>query len=177
MPAGPLMIEHRLIERMVTVLDRQRATIEGGSPPDNDLLDQAADFMRTYADRCHHGKEEELLFAKLRTKPMSPEMVAAMDRLIADHARSRELVGRMGDLNARSRGGDKAAGTELVAVLGEIAKLYPDHISREDKQFFPAAMRYLSKEESDALLLQFNDFDRKLIHEKYRAVVEGAEKR
>ncbi len=171
------MIEHRLIERMVAVLDKQRATIEGGSPPDNDLLDQAADFMRVYADRCHHGKEEELLFAKLQTKPMSPEMVSAMDRLMADHVRSRELVSRMRDLNARSRGGDAASVSELVAVLGEIAKLYPDHIAREDKQFFPEAMRYLSKEESDAMLQQFNDFDRKLIHQKYRAVVEGAEKR
>lgn len=177
LPAGPLMIEHRLIERMVTVLDRQRAKIAGGSPPDNDLLDAAADFMRTYADRCHHGKEEELLFAKLRTKQMTPEMVAAMDRLIADHVRSRELVGRTRDLNARSRSGDKVAGNELGAVLGELVKLYPDHIYREDKEFFPAAMRYLSKEESDAMLQQFNDFDRKMIHEKYRAVVEGAEKR
>jgi hemerythrin-like domain-containing protein len=171
------MIEHRLIERMVAVLDRQRAAIAGGSPPDNELLDAATDFMRMYADRCHHGKEEELLFAKLQTKSMSPDMVAAMDRLIADHVRSRELVGRVRELNERSKNGDRTVGNELTAVLGEIAKLYPDHIAREDKEFFPLAMRYLSKEESEAMLRQFADFDQKLIHEKYRAVVEGAEKR
>lgn len=171
------MIEHRLIERMVAVLDRQRASIDGGGRPDNDLLDTAADFMRTYADRCHHGKEEELLFAKLKTKEMSADMVAAMDQLIADHARSRQLVGRMRELNGRSRGGEAAAASELVGVLGELVKLYPDHIAREDKHFFPAAMHYLSREESDTLLHQFSEFDRKIIHEKYAAVVEGAEKR
>ncbi|MDW5563579.1 MAG: hemerythrin domain-containing protein [Methanomassiliicoccus sp.] len=171
------MIEHRLIERMITVLDRQRVSVEAGSPPNHGLLDSAVDFMRTYADRCHHGKEEELLFAKLRAKSMVPEMVQAMDRLIADHVRSRALVGRLSELNDRSRGGDLPDGREISKVLGEIVTLYPDHIFREDKQFFPAAMKYLDKEESIALLGQFEEFDRKLIHEKYRAVVEGVERK
>ena len=171
------MIEHRLIERMIKVLEKQKVAIDAGTPPDNDLLDEAFDFMRTYADRCHHGKEEELLFAKLRTKAMSTDMVQAMDRLIADHARSRSLVGRMADLNDRSRGGDASAATELSGILEELTVLYPDHIFREDKQFFPAAMKYLEKGESDALLREFMEFDRKLIHERYKAIVEGAEKR
>lgn len=170
------MIEHRLIERMIKVLDRQRAAIGEGNPPDSDLLDTAVEFMRTYADRCHHGKEEDLLFTKLRTKEMSPDMVQAMDRLIADHARSRALVGRMQEANDRSRRGDASAFQELQGILGELVTLYPDHISREDKQFFPQAMRYLDKKESDDLLLQFKEFDRKLIHERYLAMVEGAEK-
>jgi hypothetical protein len=38
-------------------------------------------------------------------------------------------------------------------------------------------MRYLEKKESDDLLLQFKEFDRRLIHERYVAIVEGAEKR
>jgi len=171
------MIEHRLIERMIKVLDRQRAAIGEGNPPDSDLLDTAVDFMRTYADRCHHGKEEALLFTKLRTKEMSSDMVQAMDRLIADHARSRALVGRMQEANDRSRGGDASASHELQGILAELVTLYPDHISREDKQFFPQAMRYLDRKESDDLLLQFKEFDRKLIHERYAAMVEGAEKR
>ena len=131
------MIEHRLIERMVAVMDRQKRTIDSGGAPDNDLLDTAVDFMSNYADRCHHGKEEELLFSKLRTKPMSPDMVQAMDRLIDDHAWSRAEIGRLRELNANSRGGNAAAAAGISGVLGGLVKLYPDHIFREDKQFFP----------------------------------------
>jgi hemerythrin-like domain-containing protein len=171
------MIEHRLIERMIAVLDRQRKAMGSGSAPDHGLLDAAVDFMRTYADHCHHGKEEELLFSKLSNKSMNHDLVEAMDRLIADHVRSRKLIGQLKEMNDRSRTGDAAAVQEISAVLAELVKLYPDHIFREDKQFFPAAMRYLSKEESDDLLVRFKEFDRKLIHEKYISVVEGVENR
>lgn len=171
------MIEHRLIERMVRVMEKQKNAIDSGSSPDHDLLDTAVDFIMTYADRLHHGKEEDLLFAKLRTKPMSVDMVQEMDRLIADHARSRQLIGRLKELNDSSRGGERSAAKDMIKVLGELVALYPDHISREDKQFFPAAMGYLQREESDALLLRFKEFDSKLMHERYMSVVAGAEKR
>jgi len=176
LPAGPLMIEHRLIERMITVLDHHRKAVEAGSPPDLELLDKAVDFMSNYADRCHHGKEEDLLFSKLRTKPMTPEMVEAMDRLIADHVRSRTLIGQLRELNEQGRGG-AADASGIGRVLAELVSIYPDHIFREDKQFFPQAMRYLDRQESDALIAQFNDFDRKLYHERYSAIVKGAERR
>ncbi|MBI0583740.1 MAG: hemerythrin domain-containing protein [Methanomassiliicoccus sp.] len=177
LPAGPLMIEHRLIERMIAVMDRHRNDIENGTSPDNALLDAIVDFLRTYADRCHHGKEEDLLFTALKSKPMTPDMVMAMDRLIDDHARSRALVRRLGESNARSRGGDASATGDITEAIAGLVSIYPDHIRREDKEFFPAAMKYLTKEESDVMLSEFREFDRKLIHEKYVAVVEGAEKR
>jgi len=56
LPAGPLMIEHRLIERMVSVLVAEQEKISKHNASDTDLLLAAADFFRTYADRCHHGK-------------------------------------------------------------------------------------------------------------------------
>ncbi|NLF01320.1 MAG: cation-binding protein, partial [Anaerolineales bacterium] len=51
------------------------------------------------------------------------------------------------------------------------------HITKEDKVFFPAAMRYFTREEQDAMLEEMWAFDRAMIHEKYRAVVERFEGR
>ena len=65
MPIGPLMIEHRLIERVIKVLPEmsKRMTERGEIEPN--LIDTTVDFIRMYADRTHHGKEEEILFRDL----------------------------------------------------------------------------------------------------------------
>ena len=64
-PIGPLMMEHRTIEGMVTLLASELARIKGGKNADVVLISAAVDFFRTYADRTHHGNEEDLLFKAL----------------------------------------------------------------------------------------------------------------
>ena len=80
LPIGPLMIEHRLIEKMIRLMDREIVRIRENitvSPQfafvDSRFIDAAVDFIRTYADQVHHGKEEDILFAALQEKPLSPE--------------------------------------------------------------------------------------------------------
>ena len=66
MPIAPLMIEHRLIERMVRRIGLERLKLQRGGELDAVFLLEAIDFMRAYADRCHHGKEEDILFNELK---------------------------------------------------------------------------------------------------------------
>ena len=61
---GPLMIEHRLIERMLSVIKNVLGKIESENKVDPVLVDTAVDFIRIYADRTHHGKEEDILFRR-----------------------------------------------------------------------------------------------------------------
>jgi hypothetical protein len=42
--------------------------------------------------------------------------------------------------------------------------------------FFPSSRNYFSDEEDQAMLEEFWEFDRKMIHEKYKSVVEGLER-
>ena len=67
-PIGPLMWEHRIIEKMIDVLRNEIKTITEKSDVNAVLIDQAVDFFRTYADRTHHGKEEDILFRDLAKK-------------------------------------------------------------------------------------------------------------
>lgn len=57
MPIGPLMVEHRWIERVIADLQLRL----GGQAPEKAIdptyVEHVVDFLRTYADRCHHGKE------------------------------------------------------------------------------------------------------------------------
>ena len=79
---GPLMIEHRLIERMITIIKDATLQIESIHKVDSVFVDTAVDFIRMYADRTHHGKEEDILFRELKKKQLSVEHQKIMDELI-----------------------------------------------------------------------------------------------
>ena len=173
---GPLMIEHRLIERMISIIKDALKQIESTQEVDPVFVDTAVDFIRTYADRTHHGKEEDILFRDLSKRVLSAEDQRVMKELIEEHIFGRQTTKALVEANTRYRNGDKTALLDITDKLGIIAEFYPKHIEKEDKIFFPAYMAYLSDEEDQSMLAEFWEFDRKMIHEKYGAVVEGLEK-
>ncbi len=71
-PVGPLMIEHRLIDRMLALLSREHRCIVETENIDYEFLDISINFLKTYLDKFHHGKEEDILFRELAEKPLSP---------------------------------------------------------------------------------------------------------
>jgi len=174
-PRGPLMKEHRLIERVVALLGDELEREKSSGQADHDFILQAAEFMRTYADRCHHGKEEDILFRDLQEKDLSDEHQEMLQRLLDDHAFAREHSGALVEATERYAGGDGDALGRMTECLQALVDLYPAHIATEDDEFFPAAMDYLDDDEQAAMLDEFREFDRELIHEKYRAAVEDLE--
>jgi hemerythrin-like domain-containing protein len=177
MPIGPLMIEHRLIERMVGLLKQEMHAIGEKNEVHLDLIDKGVDFFRTYADRCHHGKEEDILFRDLAKKKLSPEHKKMMDELIQEHVFGRQTVGQLFSAKERYGKGDRDALSEIIGFLKVLVEFYPAHIEKEDQRFFMPCMEYFRTEERDAMLQECWEFDKKLIHEKYRQLVEGFEGR
>ena len=170
---GPLMIEHRLIERMLSALQEILANIESENRVDPVLVDTAVDFIKVYADRTHHGKEENILFRELNHKPLSFEDRQVMNELIEEHILGRQTTKALAEANTRYRNGDATALSDIVDKLQTLIDFYPKHIEKEDKVFFPSSRDYLTDEEDQAMLRAFWEFDRKMIHEKYQSVVEG----
>jgi hemerythrin-like domain-containing protein len=138
-------------------------------------VDTAVDFIRVYADRTHHGKEEDILFRELNNKPLKDEDRQIMQELIEEHVFGRLTTKALEDANTRYRNGDDTALGEIAATLQTLIEFYPKHIEKEDKVFFPSSRKYFSDEEDQAMLAEFWEFDRKMIHEKYQAVVERLE--
>jgi len=168
---GPLMIEHRLIEQMLNVIQRALEQAEKTQAIDPYFVDTAVDFIRVYADRTHHGKEEDIMFRDLRKKQLSNEDRQVMDDLIEEHIFSRNTTKALVEANMRYRRGNEAALGEVTAHLKTLVEFYPKHIKKEDNVFFPASRTYFSDMEDQAMLNEFWEFDRKMIHEKYKAVV------
>jgi hemerythrin-like domain-containing protein len=149
--------------------------IEKEEKVDPIFVDTTVDFIRTYADRTHHGKEEDILFRDLKKMELSEEDERLMNDLIEEHVQGRKITKKLIDANNRYRNGDKSALVEIASNLSSLADFYPKHIEKEDKVFFPAARRYFSEQEDQAMLDEFREFDRKMIHEKYTSVVEAFE--
>lgn len=172
---GPLMIEHRLIERMITLIKQKLNRIETTSQVDPLFIDTVVDFIRIYADRTHHGKEEDILFRELSNKQMLDQDMQIMDELVDEHVLGRKTAKELVEANAQYRMGEKSALAVIVSKLKKLVDFYPKHIEKEDKIFFPAYMKYLSDEEDQLMLKEFYEFDREMIHEKYKLVLQKLE--
>ena len=168
---APLMIEHRLIERMIDLIKSALEQIESECKVDPVFVDTAVDFIRTYADRTHHGKEEGILFRDLDKKDLSAEDRQVMNELIDEHVFGRKTTKALVDANTRYRNDDASALADIADHLKTLVEFYPKHIEKEDKAFFPASRAYFTDEEDQTMLAGFWEFDRKMIHEKYKAVV------
>jgi len=173
---GPLMIEHRLIERMIAVIKDALAQIQSSGKINPHFVDTAVDFIRIYADRTHHGKEEEILFHDLDKRPLSAYDRSIMNELIQEHVFGRHTTKALVDANTRYRNGETAALNEIADKLNTLVGFYPKHIEKEDKVFFPASRKYFTGDEDQAMLAEFREFDRKMIHEKYESIVKVLEK-
>ena len=176
MPIAPLMIEHRLIERMIEVMRRALARSEKTKRINPKFVEVIVDFIRTYADQCHHGKEEDILFRDLNEKELTPEHKQIMNELIEEHRWGRKTTKKLVEANERYIQGEGETLSIIVDYMKSLIEFYPRHIGKEDKHFFIPCMEYFTDEEKDAMLKEEWEFDRNFIHEKYGKIVVNAER-
>lgn len=175
MPIGQLLVEHRLIERMIALMESQIQRIDDTGQVDVHFIDTAVDFIRTYADACHHGKEEDILFRDLHEKDLDPRDARIMNELIEEHAWARETTGKLVDARTRYAQGEGEAVDEIIEIMKSLVEFYPRHIEKEDRGFFKASMAYFTQEEQDGMLDEEHEFDRIFIHGMYEKAVETLE--
>jgi hemerythrin-like domain-containing protein len=174
-PIGPLMHEHRLIERMIAVIRRGKDIIARDRKVDPVFIDTAVDFIRIYADRTHHGKEEDILFRDLAKKNMSVDHTRIMQELLDEHVFARRITGELVAAKEAWVAGNSESIAVIVDRISTLIDFYPLHIRKEDKEFFFPILEYFSKNEQEAMLAEFYEFDQRMIHDKYRLLVESFE--
>ena len=174
-PIGMLMLEHRLIERMVELIDKKNERMENIDEFALGLIDDAVRFFREYADRCHHGKEEDILFKELQERNISQEHKEMLDALIEDHIRARKLVAGLDEICKTYKANMGASVEKTQDILEKIVELYRTHIKKEDEIFFPASMGYFSEKERADMIERFKEFDMSLIHDNFIKIVEKYE--
>jgi hemerythrin-like domain-containing protein len=172
--------EHRVIEVVLTCLERMTDEARRTGKLDEASANQAVDVIRTFADKCHHGKEENHLFATLVEKGM-PKEGGPVGQMLIEHAQGREFVKGMADSISGAAVGDQQALQQFERNATGYVQLLRAHIRKEDGVLFPMADRMLTEEDQKQLMQSFesveSDHMGKGTHEKYLAIVASLAKK
>jgi hemerythrin-like domain-containing protein len=160
---------------MIKPIKQELSKINETRKVNPEFINVTVDFIRTYADHCHHGKEEGILFRELAKKRLSEEHAAVMKDLINEHVYARTTTRNLENAKDNYVKGNSQALKNVCKFLNDLAEFYPRHIAKEDKEYFYPSMKYFTAQEQEAMLQEFWDFDRKLIHQKYEKTVSEME--
>ena len=137
-PTDILSNEHRVIEQVLDCLDRMVTNSAEQHQLDEEPARQAVDFFRNFADRCHHGKEEEFLFPALEVAGV-PREGGPIGVMLSEHEQGRKLVARLKDAVTDNKSGDKANASGVQLIINEYVALLTQHIVKENTVLFPMA--------------------------------------
>ncbi len=169
-PTEILMQEHRVIEQVLDCLESITQRTLDGEDLDKKNANLAVDFFRNFADRCHHGKEEDCLFPLLEQKGFSPEQ-GPTGVMRHEHETGRRHVCGMADAIKSASTGDPSATASFVSHAQAFIPLLREHIQKEDHCLFQMADQTLSAEEQAQLLEAFAHAEHDSVspgtHQKY----------
>jgi hemerythrin-like domain-containing protein len=172
-PTDVLMQEHRVIELVLSCLDRMADNCDAGHSLDVEAARQALDFFRVFADQCHHGKEEDLLFPFMEAKGFSREQ-GPTGVMLHEHELGRRHVRGMADALNEFSLGDLSGKLVFVEHARAFSALLRQHIQKEDHCLFRMADQALSDLEQDELSKSFNAVENEQLgretHERYLKV-------
>lgn len=158
-PVDILMNEHRLIEQVLDGLEIIVANAAREGKTDLALAHQAIDFLRVFADRCHHGKEEDRLFPALEQKGY-PREGGPTGVMISEHEQGRGYIRYMLEAVEAEERGDRSASKWFVQNGNGYIHLLRNHIHKEDHCLFPMVDQVLNPDEQETLLTAFKEFER-----------------
>jgi hemerythrin-like domain-containing protein len=166
--------EHRVIEQVLSCLEKMIACDASLTDFDWPTAERILDFLKNFADRCHHGKEEEKLFPAMEARGFSPT-AGPTAVMRAEHDQGRQLMAAMSAAVHRGERGDSTALARFERVARDYIKFLRAHIQKEDSCLFPMAKNILG-DFDDELLRQFDAAEQapgfEGEHEKYLALAE-----
>jgi hemerythrin-like domain-containing protein len=171
-----LIDEHRLIEHVLTALEKQAAKLQAGSNVRIAFFLDAVDFIRNFADGCHHRKEEGALFPAMIAAgiPKDNSPIAVM---LAEHEQGRGYNRGMEKAAKTIEGGHPADREELIRNALGYAALLRQHIQKENEILFPMAERVIPPAAQNKLAVEFERIEQEEtgagVHEKFHAMAEA----
>lgn len=167
--------EHQLILSVIGALKVAAARLETGERLPADDLGAMIDFIRHFADGCHHAKEEGVLFPAMEAAGFARDG-GPIGVMLQEHAVGRNLVRGMDTALTLYQGGDRAAAWEFAENARGYTSLLEHHIMKEDRILFDMADQALDEAAQREVTAEFERIEREEIgagvHERYHAVAE-----
>jgi hemerythrin-like domain-containing protein len=141
-----MMEEHQYILRMLEVVRKACYGVMKGDPVNYEDFDLMIDFIRSYADAHHHGKEEKLLFNEMVTHlgPLGNKLIT--HGMLVEHDSGRLFIQELKEALNRVQTGDDMSRLDVIANAISYTHLLQRHIGKEDAVVYTFAERQLSKD-------------------------------
>ena len=157
-PTDVLRSEHETIVDVLSGLETVGQHAANGSGLDLPSAQGALEFLRGFADRCHHGKEEQLFFPALVGRGL-PRDVGPLAVMLHEHDEGRALLSAMADAVAHASPSKSGAAERFGEAAVAYVALMREHIAKENGVLFPMADGLLSAADQAALLERFEHFE------------------
>jgi len=167
--------EHDAILKMLGVTDLVAQKLDRREAVAPETLSGLLEFFRLFADTCHHGKEEDLLFPMLEKKGL-PRAGGPIGVMLWEHDKGRALIREMASAAEAYRSGDAASGPRWALAATGYADLLREHIMKENEILFVMAQRMLSDAEQRELAAAFDKVEVEKMgagtHERLHALMD-----
>ena len=161
--------EHEAILYVLQILDRMTGTGSRKPAELRHYYGEALYFLKIFADKCHHGKEENYLFKKLVDKGILNEG-GPVGVMLQEHALGREYIAQM------SRALDVNNIEEFNKAAANYLDLLRRHIDKENNVLFVIADKVLDEDEQKLIFEQFERYEEDIIghgvHEKLHSMID-----
>jgi hemerythrin-like domain-containing protein len=159
-PLEKLKAEHQIILKGIELLERGADLLEQGEFVSPEYFRKSIDFIRNYADKYHHAKEEDILFVRMGDFGFSAQAgpVAVM---LYEHDQGRGFVSMLERANEKYAGGDETAIEAIVQNARSYAQLLRSHIHKEDVVLYPMAQNALGDIGINRLQPEFDSVEQK----------------
>jgi len=162
-PTKILAEEHQNILKVIDALLKQCDALESGGGLDKDFFNKAIEFIRGYADRFHHAKEEAILFVEL-CKDTVQMHCNPTEQMLHEHDLGRGFVKKM------EQGLAENDRKKIIENARGYSRLLQEHIYKEDNILYPMAEEALSQETKKAMLNEFEEVKKKFIEENEKNI-------
>lgn len=162
--------EHQIILMVLDAAHQEAQKLKQSKLVDEKTIQAYLDFFRNFADRCHHSKEEDLLFVKMEQRGV-PSQGGPVGVMLAEHDQGRKHLKAVAEALPEANAGNTQAVESISSNLLGYVDLLRAHIYKEDHILYPMADRLFNAQDQAQLI---KDFDRveaeemgSGVHEKY----------
>lgn len=173
--------EHKNIKRMLKIIRKASIGIINGKEIDYKDFEMMIDFVRNYADKHHHGKEEQFLFNRMIDEIGGPAEKLVKYGMLVEHDFGRLYMMELEEALSKVKAGDDEAKVDVIANAVGYANLLNRHIDKEDNVVYTFAKRELSKETLDEINVECDEFEKEKdeagVQNKYIEILELLEQK
>lgn len=167
--------EHKGVLLMLAILEKVSIKFSTEGSLDKEHLEGMLEFFSVFVDKCHHGKEEDLLFPAYEAAGI-PNKNGPIGAMLAEHVEGRGYIKGMTEAFNGFKKGENFSGTRIVENATKYIALLKQHIQKEDTVLYPMGDAKLSDDKNKELLAGFDKIESERVgtgkHEQFHAMID-----